>query len=33
MPLEYFEADEASKANPTVDMSGITGDKTPAATN
>ena len=24
-PLEYFEADEASKANPTVDMSGITG--------
>ena len=28
-PLEYFEADEASKANPTVDMSGITGQ--PAA--
>lgn len=24
-PLEYFEADEAAKANPTVDMSGITG--------
>ena len=24
-PLEYFEADEASQANPTVDMSGITG--------
>ncbi|MCL4673831.1 MAG: LemA family protein [Sphingomonadaceae bacterium] len=28
-PLAYFEADEASKANPTVDMSGITGQ--PAA--
>lgn len=24
-PLEYFEADAASRANPTVDMSGITG--------
>lgn len=24
-PLQYFEADAASKANPTVDMSGITG--------
>lgn len=31
-PLEYFEADEASKANPTVDMSGITGgQQAPAA--
>ena len=31
-PLEYFEADEASKANPTVDMSGITGQRAaPAA--
>lgn len=29
-PLEYFEADEASKANPTVDMSGITGAQQPA---
>lgn len=27
-PLEYFEADEASRANPTVDMSGITGGRT-----
>ncbi|OZA93500.1 MAG: hypothetical protein B7X57_04775 [Erythrobacter sp. 34-65-8] len=32
-PLEYFEADEASKANPTVDMSGITGAQQPAAAN
>ena len=24
-PLEYFEADAASRANPEVDMSGITG--------
>ena len=36
-PLEYFEAAEAAKANPTVDMSGITGGATsngaPAATN
>lgn len=24
-PLEYFEADAAAQANPTVDMSGITG--------
>ena len=31
-PLEYFEADEASRANPTVDMSGITGGQAaPAA--
>ena len=31
-PLEYFEADEASQANPTVDMSGITGGQAnPAA--
>lgn len=31
-PLEYFEADAASRENPTVDMSGITGgDATPAA--
>src|SRR3546814_7916255 len=26
-PLEYFEADAAAQANPTVDMSGITGDR------
>lgn len=32
-PLVYFEAAEAAKANPTVDMSAITGDKTTAATN
>ncbi len=32
-PLVYFEAAEAAKANPTVDMSAITGDKTPAAAN
>lgn len=32
-PLEYFEADEASKANPTVDMSGITGAQQPAPAN
>ncbi len=32
-PLEYFEADEASKANPTVDMSGITGNQAPTAAN
>ncbi len=31
--LEYFEADEAAKANPKVDMSGIRGNQTPAATN
>lgn len=31
--LEYFEADDAAKANPKVDMSGITGAATPAATN
>lgn len=31
-PLEYFEADEASKANPTVDMSGITGKQAAPAT-
>ncbi|QYU69286.1 LemA family protein [Leptolyngbya sp. 15MV] len=30
-PLQYFEADEASRANPTVDMSGITGGAAPAA--
>jgi LemA protein len=31
-PLEYFEADAASQANPTVDMSGITGGQSaPAA--
>lgn len=30
-PLQYFEADAASKANPTVDMSGITGAKAGAA--
>ncbi len=31
-PLEYFEADAASRANPTVDMSGITGGQAaPAA--
>ena len=29
-PLEYFEADEASRANPVVDMSGITGAQRPA---
>jgi LemA protein len=32
-PLVYFEAAEAAKANPNVDMSAITGDKTPAAAN
>lgn len=32
-PLEYFEADEASKANPNVDLSGITGNTAPAAAN
>ena len=32
-PLEYFEADEAAKANPNVDLSGITGNKAPAAAN
>ena len=32
-PLEYFEADEAAKANPKVDMSAITGSASPAATN
>jgi LemA protein len=32
-PLEYFEADEAAKANPKVDMSGITGTPAPAAAN
>lgn len=31
--LEYFEADEAAKANPKVDMSGLAGTATPAATN
>lgn len=31
-PLVYFEADEGARANPTVDMSGITG-ATPAAAN
>jgi len=31
--LQYFEADEAAKANPKVDMSGITGGQTPAAAN
>jgi LemA protein len=31
-PLEYFEADEAAQANPTVNMDRITGDaETPAA--
>ena len=35
-PLEYFEADAAAQANPTVDMSGITGQQpggAPAASN
>lgn len=32
-PLEYFKADEAAKANPKVDMSGLSGTATPAATN
>lgn len=32
-PLVYFEAAEAAKANPNVDMSAITGEKTPAAAN
>ncbi|WDA41187.1 LemA family protein [Erythrobacter sp. BLCC-B19] len=32
-PLEYFKAEEGAKANPKVDMSGITGAATPAATN
>ncbi len=31
--LEYFEADDAAKANPKVDMSGLSGTATPAATN
>ena len=30
-PLEYFEADAASRANPTVDMSGINGGQAGAA--
>ncbi len=30
-PMEYFEADAAAQANPTVDMSGITGNKPAAA--
>ena len=29
--LEYFEADEASRANPNVDLSAITGEKPAAA--
>jgi LemA protein len=31
-PLEYFEADEAAKANPKVDMSAITGPNPNGAT-
>lgn len=30
-PLQYFEADEASRENPEVDMSGITGGTQPTA--
>jgi LemA protein len=32
-PLQYFEADQAAKANPKVDMSGITGTPAPAPAN